>query len=539
MKKRYFLFTLLVGLFTIMMCPKVFAADVEIQVRYQTSGAPAFNIVATKDVTTGTQIKTEIAGHNVDIDNYLVLKSNYHLFGDNDVICSEEGTCFPSQNGYTSTIYLMEIDHTERNVTLKSIPATDEMMFDGLYQTNYELFDDLTEPLSCNATFTLCTFKSITQNSFKAYDNVTISYDYNDEISDIAQEVVNNGLLNKTDFVATDTELLYYINYGGSLANYTSEFKNQLSNINFTFEMDQRGGALEPFETAEIGFYKFLYNGTIYAIKDFMSVTASHIIYIPTDSTNVVEAIEARLTDLFADKVYIDVEESQETINELLNAFGLPTIGTDGDNLYYILTVNNQNDPRVGMQFFVMVEKDSTKINNTSPFRSSDLLTNVSVSADESLPLDTLLDVNKITSGNEYDKIIQVLDIEEGEMFDINLYSNAEGRNITSLGNGKFLVSIPIPEKYAGKKLIIYYVDANDKVTPYEVVVDKNTNMATFETDHFSVYTLALNPVQDDTTNPATGDNIMTYVGIGVLSMITLVVLGYVSLKNKKMKDKQ
>ena len=74
--------------------------------------------------------------------------------------------------------------------------------------------------------------------------------------------------------------------YGGSLANYTSSFKNQLSNYNFNSEIDQRGGAYEPFNTAAIGFYTATYNGTIYAIKEFVEINAPHIIYVPDDATD-------------------------------------------------------------------------------------------------------------------------------------------------------------------------------------------------------------------------------------------------------------
>ena len=53
----------------------------------------------------------------------------------------------------------------------------------------------------------------------------------------------------------------------------------------------------------------------------------------------------------------------------------------------------------------------------------------------------------------------------------------------------------------------------NDKIVEYPVTISEDGEYAIFETDHFSIYTLA-----EATKNPKTGDNIMIYVATLMLS---------------------
>ena len=480
-----------------------------------------------KDVTTIAQVKQKLREeHNINTNDYLFLSSSYQEVSDNTIIGNGMFMFSGLIDGEQFTaLYAMPIDNTERKITIKSIPPKDENVFASIVETNYELFEDLSMP-TCNNTFTVCTFKSLTPTNFKAFNNVVINYSYDNNIKTLAQRVIDAGLLNKTSFKATDVELLHYLNYGGSLADYTGEFKNQISNINFKFEMDQRGGGFEPLSTNAIGFYKFIFNDTLYGVKDFMSITADHIIYVPTNTTNIKEAIEARLNEMFKDELHLSVATSTKTINEMLEEYGEQPID-GGDELYYIITITDENRYSYGEEFFFKAVKDSSKINNKISFKSSDLITNVSVSSDGKIPLDTMINVNKITIGEEYDKIIKALNISEGEMFDINLKSNAQNKLIRTLENGKFEVSIPIPEKYEGKELIIYYVDENNKVTEHEVTV--KDGYATFETDHFSTYTLTIN--KNAIKNPKTGDNLI----INIIGLLICGVIGIKIYSKKKM----
>ena len=81
----------------------------------------------------------------------------------------------------------------------------------------------------------------------------------------------------------------------------------------------------------------------------------------------------------------------------------------------------------------------------TPEYKSSDVVTDVTVSSDDtSIPLDTSINVDKLISGDTYKEIIDLLDVEKHETFDIRLFSNSLDDYITKLENGKFQVRIPI-----------------------------------------------------------------------------------------------
>ncbi|MBQ6935167.1 MAG: hypothetical protein IJN49_01335, partial [Clostridia bacterium] len=144
---------------------------------------------------------------------------------------------------------------------------------------------------------------------------------------------------------------------------------------------------------------------------------------------------------------------------------------------------------RTGEVFKFVIIKDDTKLTLPS-YTSVDLDTKVTVETDDSdVPLDTIINVEKLTQGTDYDKIMDVLDDIENEMFDIKLHSGSLNRFFTKLANGKFEVKIPVPEKFSGKNLVVYYVDTDNKPVEYEVNV--KDGFAIFSTDHFSIYTLA------------------------------------------------
>ena len=165
--------------------------------------------------------------------------------------------------------------------------------------------------------------------------------------------------------------------------------------------------------------------------------------------------------------------------------------------------------------FIVVVDSDGM-INPEC--RTSDVATDISVATgDTSVPLDTRISVEKLTGGEVYDKIIKTLNVNDNLTFDINLYSDSLEKNITKLSNGKFEVRIPVGEKFKDKDLVVYYVNEKLQVKEYAVIV--KDGYASFETDHFSIYTLAEQP----STNVTPGDNANVYIWVGLLGIGTLV----------------
>ena len=142
-----------------------------------------------------------------------------------------------------------------------------------------------------------------------------------------------------------------------------------------------------------------------------------------------------------------------------------------------------------GKGFFAdfIVVKDSSKM--VQPIiRTADASTNVEISSTAALPLDTVIQVKELNSGQEYEKIVKLLNLTDNLTFDLKLYSNTQDKYITKLDSGEFEVKIPIPENFKGKDLVVYYVDENNNKEPYTVQIENG--YAIFKTTHFSIYTL-------------------------------------------------
>lgn len=120
-------------------------------------------------------------------------------------------------------------------------------------------------------------------------------------------------------------------------------------------------------------------------------------------------------------------------------------------------------------------------------------------------------------------------------MFDLKLYSNAQNKYIKKLDNGTFEVRIPINNKLKNKELVVYYVDENNNKQVYDVTI--KDGYAIFNTNHFSIYTLAekSSPTENktpsikvekkkDIKNPATSDNITYYFILTAISILGIVI---------------
>lgn len=219
----------------------------------------------------------------------------------------------------------------------------------------------------------------------------------------------------------------------------------------------------------------------------------------------------------------------------------------------YLLQINDKTIP------FAII-KDSSKVTDDMSLVTVDANSDITISTtNKSIPLDTLIQVAKLTSGDEYDKIIKILDITNSEMYDLKLFSKTTKDYITKLSDGKFEVKIPISENLKGKELVVYYVDSDNKITEYEV--KEQDGYAVFTTDHFSIYTLAEkksastdnsninnnqpenkneeNTVVDENKvaeqNPNTYDGIMTWI---TLCLISISGIGGIAFYRKKLEIK-
>ncbi len=334
-----------------------------------------------------------------------------------------------------------------------------------------------------------------------------------------------------------------------SILMFSTEFKENIGYRNFS--IDIRMGDDFPLYTERGGAGIFTYDDTIYYAAPTPVLTSyNHLFYIDNNATNIEAAVKERLESNFNHK--FTVENTQITVQNFLydifyqeynpedqwylgqasNAsdyarIQLNEIQNNADNPYhYLASYFNEYVYLIGFDFqsvmamdFIIPVKDSTKI--TSPkFQSNDVNSDVSISTNAFIPLDTLISVAKLTSGEEYDKIVKVLNATNLDMFDLKLFSKSSGDYITALSDGTFEVKLPIKDELKGKDLMVYYVDEENKVKDYNVTITSDNKYAIFNTDHFSIYTLA-----EKNTNKKVEDNPNTYDGI-----TNSVFLGFICL---------
>ncbi|MBE6144089.1 MAG: hypothetical protein E7169_00735 [Firmicutes bacterium] len=180
---------------------------------------------------------------------------------------------------------------------------------------------------------------------------------------------------------------------------------------------------------------------------------------------------------------------------------------------------------------FFVVKKDSSKM--VEPFiKTVDSTTNVEINTSATLPLDTTIQANKLTSGTEYERILEILNLTDNVTFDLKLYSNSMDRYITKLEDGAFEVKIPIPENFKGKDLVVYYVKEDGKKESYTVNTTKEPGYAIFTTNHFSIYTLGYTG-NSSIEVPETFDGISSSIIISVISLIGLTLASlYLNKRN-------
>ena len=361
---------------------------------------------------------------------------------------------------------------------------------------------------------------------------VDVVWNYDVEILEGAQAITDNFPEEWSSYIhleLSDLELINYLIYhtpgikSGALANYSSEFKSALGESNFYFEVQTFGGGRVPFYTTNGGVARLLHNGTVYQSLGGINAKANHVIYVPENTADTKEALIAaaqkRINDYIGENI-IQITDSGEMVSDYEEEY---SDYFEEDGLFYFL-----NDAAGGYVFNVKVSgkeetykfvviKDDTKL-TVPTYASTDFKTKVSVSTDSSeVPLDTVVKVEKITHGEEHERICGTLEIKDGEIFDIKLHSGSLDDYITELKNGKFKVRLPIKNEYKGKELVVYYVDANGNKTKYNVTI-KN-NFAFFETDHFSIYTLTTvsneAPTPDNVTTSSVPDNNVTSPNTG------------------------
>lgn len=383
-------------------------------------------------------------------------------------------------------------------------------------------------------------------------------------------------------FCLTDLEYVNYLahtlseySWEVSMLDYSGDLKAIAENTNFIFKMDVRLGDGSAFHSEQGGILRISHGDTTYCLTTGqIGVRSNCVIYVPEstpdDRASILEAAQKRIDDYIGEgKITITdngetvtqyyqneiasydtkISEAEQLLNELkarldaepelsteiwLKEFELTSLkqekeGTTDEynrasqlahvknavgDYVFNLSVNGSDSV-----YRFVVNKDDSKL-SVPTYESVDAKTEVSASTDSSeLPLDTVIKVEKITHGEEHERICGTLEIKDGDIYDIKLHSGSLDDYISQLKNGKFKVRLPIKDEYKGKELVVYYVDANGNKTEFNVTI-KN-GFAIFETDHFSIYTLTAK-----TSAPQTSDNgnLLPYALLTLLSGIGVAI---------------
>lgn len=193
------------------------------------------------------------------------------------------------------------------------------------------------------------------------------------------------------------------------------------------------------------------------------------------------------------------------------------------------------------------VREDVVIINREKPVNITnvDKETNIKLETTTAVvPENTTLEIEWITEGEKYNTLMATLGnkVNKFTLYDITLKSNG----VKIQPSGKVKISIPVPEEFDKEKLVIYRINEDGTKVRYDINVEtiEGKDYATFETDHFSLYTLVSektdnnnsnelneNPTVDkelDTT-PKTGS--IDVSGYAIVIVFEIVILGMIILK--------
>ena len=389
----------------------------------------------------------------------------------------------------------------------------------GDYYNGYEAWS-----IECNETITRCKIRLSSNGQF--YKEMNIKYVYDEEraksVEKLVESVKNAGKVedaNRYRFIVEDLELVNYWVNGGSMINYSDAYKKSLDYKNFY--LDIRAGDEQPLYDVMFGIGLYKFDNTIYGAIGDIGSESYHVLYVPSDLENekILSYLQERI-DSYLGKDKMIISEFDNTNSNIRIEFvdeNHKNMSSDGK--IYVATINNK-------KHYFIVNKNTSKM-QTPKLITSDFLTDVTVTSNSgNIPLDTMIEIKKLTSGEEYDKIMKILNTTNSETFDISLFSKSINKYITKLSDGSFEVKIPIKEELKDKDLVVYYINDEGKREEYEVKVENN--FAVFNTNHFSIYTLAEKKIQveidetKDIDNPKTSDEIIFDLCLGIVSLLGL-----------------
>lgn len=348
---------------------------------------------------------------------------------------------------------------------------------------------------------------------------------FSEENVDTYYQITDLGLINY--YITSEESELWKIGAPSRALRYSDDIIKLSDGGAIKFFLDLRAGMQAEtlmFESAfgEMGVF---YDDSLYANKQ-QGLYLKRVIYIPNDTADKKEsyiaAAQNRINQYLGKDNLVTVEYGGklEDLEEWMLDSSILNEDTDGN--YYNITVKGKT-----YKFYIM--KGTNEQLKMPVYTAKDYNTNIEISSsDANVPLDTAITVDIVKNSN----IEQTLGTNVYVAYDISLYSDAKQVNITKLENGKFKVSIPIPENLKNKEITVIYI--NSKGEKEEHIANVKDGIATFETDHFSTYILT---EKDNKTTYDEKDNTPETGTIGILNYVILLTsisfLGIIVLKRK------
>ena len=349
--------------------------------------------------------------------------------------------------------------------------------------------------------------------------------------------VVDNQNIEEHLFLMEDLETINYkyafpsfgewIDSINAIINYSSEFQKKIGNMNIGTKLDARAGWDDQFSSGCFGFLNLLFDGVIYSYVNTAGVKQNNVLYVPDDTVDTRDAyIKAALdrVNKYIPKADVKIEYAGQIDD--VDDLSMPSLEDIVDvnktlGEYYKVTIGDKI-------YYYFIAKDSSKM-RTPVMNTVDALTDISIKTDVSeVPLDSKINAVVIdANSDEYKEFLKNVNVTNGFVVDLKLFSDSINKNISKLDNGLFKVYIPLNDELRKLDLTAYYVKDNGEIEKHDVKIEGD--YLVFETDHFSTYVIGGNLV----SNPATLDNVSKYVISLIISIGVMVVTSYTIIKKK------
>ena len=307
--------------------------------------------------------------------------------------------------------------------------------------------------------------------------------------------------------------------FSARAANYSLDTKKLLDNKNIniiTPETNNYGcGGFFPYWFCG-GALLEEQNGIFYGGVKYKTIVA-HKFYISESTEDTTDAYSKAVDDAITD--YLSANEDDITVNY---AGKITTrLLEDEDQL---IEIDQYKVKLFNKEYYFAVEKNDEK-SVPANFKSEDIDTEVSLETESSeVPFDSNIQVIRV-SNTEHIDLINNLNLNAANVYDIDLYSEGSGEKIKKLKNGQFNFKISIPKELKNKTVLVYYISSTGEVE--EIEAKTNGHFVEFNTNHLSEYMIGTTDEISEAilNNPNTSDNIRYLAIIMTLSFTLFIFL--------------